>query len=83
MIPVSERRRKNMKTIKLTEEQAVIVMHALQTEGANISKDIASIQMDVLDRENVAITDDEVKQIEDLKARQAAIGEIVDILYKA
>lgn len=72
-----------MNTINLTEEQAVIVMHALQTEGANISKDIASIQMDVLDRENVAITDEEVERINDLRAKQAAIGEIVDILYKA
>lgn len=72
-----------MKTINLTEDQLVIVMHALQTEASNISIDITSIQRDVLDRENRSITDDEVKQIEDLRTRQAAIGEIVDILYKA
>lgn len=72
-----------MKTINLTEDQLVIVMHALQTEGANISKDIASIQRNVLDRKGKFITNDEVETIENLKARQAAIGEIVDILYKA
>lgn len=72
-----------MKTINLTEDQLVIVMHALQTEGANISIDITSIQRNVLDRKGKFITNDEVETIENLKARQAAIGEIVDILYKA
>lgn len=72
-----------MKTINLTEEQAVIVMHALQTEGANISKEITDIQLEILDREDKSVTDEEVERLEGLKARQAAIGEIVDILYKA
>lgn len=72
-----------MKTINLTEDQLVIVMHALQTEVSNISIDITSIQMDVLDRENRAITDEEVERINDLRAKRTAIGEIVDILYKA
>ena len=72
-----------MKTINLTEDQLVIVMHALQTEVSNISIDITSIQMDVLDRENRAITDEEVERINDLRAKRTAIGEIVNILYKA
>lgn len=72
-----------MKTINLTEDQLVIVMHALQTEGANISKEITDIQRDVLDRENRSITDDEVKWIKDLRAKQAAVGEIVTIIDKA
>lgn len=72
-----------MKTINLTEEQAVIVMHALQTEGANISKEITDIQLEILDRENKSITDEEVERLEDLKARQIAIGEIVNILHNA
>ena len=71
-----------MKTINLTEDQLVIVMHALQTDVSNISIDITSIQMDVLNREDRSITDEEVKQIEDLRAKRTAIGEIVDILYK-
>ena len=72
-----------MKTINLTEDQLVIVMHALQTEGANISKEITDIQLEILDRENKSITDEEVERLEDLKARQIAIGEIVNILHNA
>ena len=72
-----------MKTINLTEEQAIIVMHALQTDGANISKEITDIQLEILDRENKSITDEEVERLEDLKARQIAIGEIVNILHNA
>lgn len=72
-----------MKTINLTEEQAVIVMHALQTEGANINKEITDIQLEILDREDKSVTDEEVERFEALKARQAAIGEIVDILHNA
>ena len=72
-----------MKTINLTEEQAVIAMHALQTEGANISKKITDIQLEILDREDKSVTDEEVERLEDLKARQAAIGEIVNILHNA
>ena len=72
-----------MKTINLTEEQAVIVMHALQTEGANITKEITDIQLEILDREDKSVTDEEVERLEDLKARYAAIGEIVNILHNA
>ena len=72
-----------MKTINLTEEQAIIVMHALQTDGANISKEITDIQLEILDREDKSITDEEVERLEDLKARQIAIGEIVNILHNA
>ena len=72
-----------MKTINLTEEQAVIVMHALQTEGANISKEITDIQLEILDREDKSVTDEEVERLEDLRARHSAIGEIVNILHNA
>ena len=72
-----------MKTINLTEEQAVIVMHALQTEVSTINKEVTDIQLEILDRENKFVTDKDVERLEDLKARQAAIGEIVNILHNA
>lgn len=72
-----------MKTINLTEEQAVIVMHALQTEGANISKEITDIQLEILDRKNRAITDEDEECIAELTARLKDIGEIVSIIDKA
>lgn len=72
-----------MKTINLTEDQLVIVMHALQTEVANISNDITDIQLEILDREDKSVTDEEVERLEGLKARQAAIGKIVNILHNA
>ena len=72
-----------MKTINLTEEQAVIVMHALQTEGASINKEIASIQIEILDRENRAITDEDEECIAELTARLKDLGEIVNILHNA
>lgn len=72
-----------MKTINLTEDQLVIVMHALQTEVANISNDITFIQLEILDREDKSVTDEEVERLNDLRAKRTAIGEIVDILYKA
>ena len=72
-----------MKTINLTEDQLVIVMHALQTEGANITKEITDIQLEILDRENKFVTDKDVERLEDLKARYATIGEIVNILHNA
>ena len=72
-----------MKTINLTEEQAVIVMHALQTEVSTINKEVTDIQLEILDREDKSVTDEEVERLEGLKARQTAIGEIVNILHNA
>ena len=72
-----------MKTINLTEEQAVIVMHALQTEGASINKEITDIQLEILDRENRAITDEDEECIAELTARLKDLGEIVNILHNA
>lgn len=72
-----------MKTINLTEEQAVIVMHALQTEVSTINKEVTDIQLEILDRENRAITDEDEERIAELTARLKDLGEIANILHNA
>ncbi len=72
-----------MKAINLTEDQAVMTIHALQTEISALSIDITTIQDAILERPDRHITDEEAEQIEECKARSFALGEIVDIISKS